>query len=171
VLIDGQASLWTAAWTAIPGDDVTAMLDLIPVSGSVWDAAHLWYSKGSSEARCWAQDPLGQGLQGPVGAVIRDLKAPAKTGKLTTSQRKTRDGICTSFAHNSPRRAYDADPAEGFPIATGVIEGACRCWVKDRMERSGMRGVLSGAQAMWRCAASRSVDSGTTSGPFISKEK
>jgi hypothetical protein len=36
----------------------------------------------------------------------------------------------------------------GFPIASGVIEGACRCVVKDRMERSGMRWILSGARAM-----------------------
>ncbi|NEX22256.1 hypothetical protein G3480_18420 [Thiorhodococcus mannitoliphagus] len=38
--------------------------------------------------------------------------------------------------------------AEGLPIATGVIEGACRCLVKDRMERAGMRWVISGAQSM-----------------------
>jgi len=44
--------------------------------------------------------------------------------------------------------AYDQCLAHGFPIASGVIEGACRCVVKDRMERSGMRWVLAGAQAM-----------------------
>ena len=36
----------------------------------------------------------------------------------------------------------------GYPIATGVIEGACRHLVKDRLERSGMQWVLQGAQAM-----------------------
>jgi hypothetical protein len=44
--------------------------------------------------------------------------------------------------------AYDLYLAEGFPIATGVIEGACRCLVKDRMERAGMRWVMAGAQSM-----------------------
>ena len=44
--------------------------------------------------------------------------------------------------------AYDAYLAEGFPIATGVIEGACRHLVKDRMERSGMRWTVRGVQAM-----------------------
>jgi len=44
--------------------------------------------------------------------------------------------------------AYDVYLQLGFPIASGVIEGACRCVVKDRMERSGMRWVLSGARAM-----------------------
>ena len=36
----------------------------------------------------------------------------------------------------------------GYPIATGVIEGACRHLVKDRLERAGMRWVLQGAQSM-----------------------
>ena len=44
--------------------------------------------------------------------------------------------------------AYDAYLEHGFPVASGVIEGACRCVVKDRMERSGMRWVMSGARAM-----------------------
>jgi hypothetical protein len=43
---------------------------------------------------------------------------------------------------------YDVDLEHGFPIASGVIEGACRCVVKVRMEPSGMRSVMSGARAM-----------------------
>ena len=148
VLIDGQDSLWTAAWSAIPGDDVTEILDIIHVSGYVWDAANLLYLQGSSEARWWAKEQLGRVLQGQVGAVIRDLKTQAKGRTLTAAQRKSLDGICTYFANNSHRMAYDAYLAEGFPIATGVIEGACRCLVKDRMERSGMRWIVRGAQAM-----------------------
>ena len=38
--------------------------------------------------------------------------------------------------------------AAGFPIASGIIEGACRTVIKDRMERSGMRWVFAGAHAM-----------------------
>jgi hypothetical protein len=44
--------------------------------------------------------------------------------------------------------AYHEYLAAGYPIASGVIEGACRHVVKDRMERSGMRWVLQGAHAM-----------------------
>jgi hypothetical protein len=43
---------------------------------------------------------------------------------------------------------YDEYLRAGYPIASGVIEGACRHFVKDRMERSGMRWRLAGAQAM-----------------------
>jgi hypothetical protein len=37
---------------------------------------------------------------------------------------------------------------QGYPIASGVIEGACRHLVKDRRERAGMHWSLKGAQAM-----------------------
>ena len=50
-----------------------------------------------------------------------------------------------SVAQRCPKVQY---LKEGYPIATGVIEGACRHLVKDRMERSGMRWRLSGAAPM-----------------------
>jgi len=43
---------------------------------------------------------------------------------------------------------YDEYLSAGYPIASGVIEGACRHLVKDRMERSGMRWTLEGARNM-----------------------
>ncbi len=56
--------------------------------------------------------------------------------------------ICGYLENNAHRMHYDEYLAAGYPIATGVIEGACRHVVKDRMERSGMRWTLPGAQAM-----------------------
>ena len=54
---------------------------------------------------------------------------------------------------------YDEYLAVGLPIATGVIEGACRHLVKDRLERTGMRWSASGAQAMLslRCLKASNV--------------
>ena len=56
--------------------------------------------------------------------------------------------VCGYFEKNAARMRYDEYLREGYPIASGVIEGACRHFVKDRMERSGMRWCLAGAQAM-----------------------
>ena len=39
-------------------------------------------------------------------------------------------------------------PVSGYPIGSGAVEGACRHLVKDRLERTGMRWVREGAQAM-----------------------
>ena len=57
------------------------------------------------------------------------------------------DGRFVRFIENDPRRRQEY-LALGYPIASGVIEGACRHFVKDRMERSGMRWTIESAQAM-----------------------
>lgn len=45
---------------------------------------------------------------------------------------------------------YDEYLAKGMPIATGLIEGACRHDVKDRMDVTGARWSLRGAEAVLR---------------------
>jgi len=50
---------------------------------------------------------------------------------------------------------YQEALAAGLPIATGVIEGACRYLVKDRMDRTGARWSLTGAEAVLRLRAIR----------------
>ena len=82
-------------------------------------------------------------------------------------RRATRDGL-------DPRRRINADKAagyltnkanhldypkalaQGWPIATGIIEGACRHLVKDRMELTGARWGLHGAEAILKLRALRS---------------
>ena len=54
----------------------------------------------------------------------------------------------TYLENNREHMRYDEYIAAGYPIGSGVAEGACRHLVKDRMEQSGMRWTLSGAQAM-----------------------
>ena len=56
--------------------------------------------------------------------------------------------ICGYFEKNRHRMRYDEYLKHGYPIASGVIEGACRHVVKDRLERTGMSWVRQGAQSM-----------------------
>lgn len=49
---------------------------------------------------------------------------------------------------NLHRMRYNEDLPAECPIATGVTEGACRRLVRDRMERSGMKWNVPGAQSM-----------------------
>src|SRR5207245_9591214 len=56
--------------------------------------------------------------------------------------------VCAYLSANRERMRYDGYLAKGYPIASGVIEGACRHLVKDRMERAGMHWTAAGAQAM-----------------------
>ena len=55
-----------------------------------------------------------------------------------------------------PYLDYPRALAEGWPIATGVIEGACRHLVKDRMDITGARWGLPGAEAILKLRALRS---------------
>ena len=72
----------------------------------------------------------------------------ASLKKLKGDPLEQLEAICGYFANNRARMQYDIYLREGYPLATGVIEGACHHLVKDRMERSGMRWTLEGARSM-----------------------
>jgi hypothetical protein len=150
LLMDGQDSLWKAGWDYLPEGlaDVTEILDLLHATGYLWEAAHLFHPKGSEAARAFVKAQALRMLNGETAAVIHSLRWLATHHKLKGKRRDTLERICGYFHNNAQRMAYDVYLAHGFPIASGVIEGACRCVVKDRMERSGMRWVMSGARAM-----------------------
>jgi hypothetical protein len=56
--------------------------------------------------------------------------------------------VCNYFENNAHRMRYDEYLKGGYPIASGVIEGACRHIIKDRIEQGGMRWRQVGAEAM-----------------------
>jgi len=150
LLMDGQDSLWTAGWVYLPEAlaEVTEILDLLHALGYLWEAAHLFHPNGSDAARAFVKDQARRILHGEIAAVIRSLRWLGTHHKLKGKRGEALKRICGYFQNNAHRMAYDIYLEHGFPIASGVIEGACRCVVKDRMERSGMRWVMSGARAM-----------------------
>jgi hypothetical protein len=148
LLMDGQESLWNAGWEFLPDLELIEILDLLHAISYLWEAAHLFHPKTSRAASRFVKEQLQRMLNGRIATVIRSLRWQATHDQLKGKRRDDLDRICNYFANNSHRMAYDRYLAQGFPIASGVIEGACRCLVKDRMERSGMRWVLNGAQAM-----------------------
>jgi hypothetical protein len=150
LLMDGQESLWNAGWEYLPEAlaDVTEILDLLHAIGYLWEAAHLLHPNGSDAARGFVKEQARRMLHGQVAAVIHSLRWLGTHHKLKGKRGEALTRICGYFHNNAHRMAYDVYLEHGFPIASGVIEGACRCVVKDRMERSGMRWVMSGARAM-----------------------
>ncbi|NEV63994.1 hypothetical protein [Thiorhodococcus minor] len=145
VLIDGQTAFWDAACAAIPGEHVTEILDLLHAAGYAWEAAKLMHPTEQAAQQAPRRD-LEHILKGRVGRVIASLRQQAK--RLTQAQRETLEHIAKDFETHHHRMAYGAYLAAGLPIATGVIEGGCRCLVKDRMARAGMRRIVSAAQSM-----------------------
>ncbi|MFH1924688.1 MAG: ISKra4 family transposase [Planctomycetota bacterium] len=147
-LMDGQRSLWTSCATHLPCEDVVEILDLLHATSYLWDAAYLFHAEGSGEALAFVRDRTLRLLRGEVGYVIGGLRQMATKRGLSAAKQRKLAQICNYFHRNRHRMRYDEYLAVGFPIASGVIEGACRHLVKDRMERAGMRWTIDGAQAM-----------------------
>lgn len=147
-LMDGQPSLWEAAETCLeqPANEVVQILDIIHVAGYVWRAAQALSS--ATERSGFVRERLLRILQGDVRGVVRGLRSMVSRRHLPAASRQEVATVCSYFTNNRERMRYDRYLRQGYPIATGVIEGACRHLVKDRMERSGMRWRLSGAQPM-----------------------
>ena len=149
-LMDGQESLWDTADCClldIPQECQVDVLDIIHVAGYVWRAAKVFQSSQEHrEAFVW--DRLERILEGDAKGVVAGLRRMATIRGLSGAALREVRTVCRYLENNLHRMRYDKYLREGYPIATGVIEGACRHLVKDRMERSGMRWTLEGAQAM-----------------------
>ncbi len=146
-LSDGQASLEEDRKKYLPKDRKTVdILDLLHVNPRLWEAAHLFHGEGSDEATAFARAQMLQVLKGKAKQVIEDLRQ--KGAKLRGIKATRLRKLCKFLEKNLHRMRYHKYLREGYPIATGVIEGACRHVIKDRMERAGMRWKITGAEAM-----------------------
>ena len=148
VLMDGQEALWEVAGINIPKDAlVVYILDLIHVSTYIWEASAIFHTS-RKDREAFARERLLWILRGKVKSVIRGLRRMAAIHRLKGDKLATITRICGYFEKHQDRMRYHEYLAAGYPIATGVIEGACRHLVKDRMERSGMRWTLESARNM-----------------------
>ncbi len=145
---DGQDALWQARRAHLPSRNTTDILDLLHVTPRLWQAAHVFYPEGSAEAEAFARERILRVLQGKVSQVVRGLREMGTKRGLSGAKKKALAKACAYLLANRARMRYDEYLAKGYPIASGVIEGACRHLVKDRMERAGMHWTAEGAQAM-----------------------
>jgi len=149
-LMDGQVSLWDAADACLAGvlpEQTIDILDIIHVAGSVWRAAKVHHPHREHQ-EAFVRDRLLRILAGDVRSVVTGLRRMATPRGLSGAARNEIDTVCGYFKTHAERMRYDEYLAAGDLLATGVIEGACRHLVKDRMERGGMRWTQLHAQAM-----------------------
>jgi hypothetical protein len=147
-LCDGQESLWDARQEYLPTRKSTDILDLLHVTPRLWHAAHAFHTEGSAAAQHFVRQRLLKVLQGQGELVVRGLRQMATKRQLTGNKKATVRTVCSYLENNLQRMHYHQYLAQGYPIASGIIEGACRHLVKDRMERAGMHWTRVGAQAM-----------------------
>jgi hypothetical protein len=145
-LMDGERALWEAQRVYFP--EAFGVLDLFHVMERLWAVAHCLYKEGSVAAGEFVEQRLQDLLQGRVGRVIGGFRQRLTKGEFSGSRRQVVKSAIEYFENNREHMKYDEYLAAGYPIGSGVAEGACRHLVKDRMEQTGMRWTVEGAQAM-----------------------
>lgn len=155
VLLDGAPSLkeklleelrrrgWEARLTGVG-------LDIIHTQEYLWDAGTALYGEKSAARVAWVREKTLALLQGQVGRVLGGLRQIVTKGEkaLKASQKQALNRTIQYFENHRDMMEYDKYLAAGYPIATGVIEGACNSLVKERTDGSGMRWTRVGAQAV-----------------------
>jgi len=161
VLVDGEPKQlrYVKAEARRAGVKVTILADIVHVIEYIWAAARALFGKSNSTAEKWVADRLHALLTGRSGGdVAKTIRWwEARDKKLDASAHAAIDKTCGYLADRTRTRllGYRDALRDGLPIATGVIEGACRYLVKDRMDRTGARWSLTGAEAVLRLRAVR----------------
>lgn len=151
IVTDGERALQKRVCALF--EDVTLVLDLLHVLEKLWKAAHALHPEGSPEAQVFVRDRTFRILRGDVTQVVKGLRQMVTKRSLQGSKKKALSDAAAYFCRNRDRMRYNLYLENGWPIASGSVEGACKNLVKDRMERSGMRWTEAMAEAMLRLRA------------------
>lgn len=138
------------------GVSITIVCDIIHVVEYLWKAAWVFFKKGDPKAESWVNERFVWILEGRSSLVAAGVRRSATNRKLKKDEREAIDTCADYLINKAPYLHYDEYLAQGYPIATGVIEGACRHLIKDRMDLTGARWSLAGAEAVLRLRSLKS---------------
>jgi hypothetical protein len=145
-IMDGETKLWNKQREMFP--EAVGVLDIFHVMEHLWPCVHRFEKENTPAAFRLFEQQFRRILEGRIGRVIGAFRQMAVKRKLKRRALGKLEEHLTYFENNRDRMKYDEYLEQGFPIGSGVVEGACRNLVKDRMERTGMRWRTSGAQAI-----------------------
>ena len=158
-LVDGNKQQITAieAQAAERGLKVPVLIDYIHVSGYLGKAAAALHPGDPVAAGQWADGQLLRVLHGRAKAVAATLAAVAAKTRASARTRHLdltdMDRAVTYLTNNQQHMKYDKALANGWPIATGMIEGACRFVIEDRFGITGARWSPEGAETILKLRA------------------
>jgi hypothetical protein len=121
-------------------------LDFIHADEYLWKVANRLLGETNEQRIEWVAHRALQMLSGETKEIIAEFRRIAQEPNRSASQREQLTKSANYFERNLPYLDYPTSLSKGWPIASGVIEGACRHLVKDRMELSGMRWTQNGAE-------------------------
>ena len=132
------------------GIELTLVLDVMHVLTYLWSASHVFNAEGSPESEDWVYERLLEILKGRAGYVAGGIRRSATMRGLSDEARAAADACADYLLNHSGMMRYDEALAQGWPICTGAVEGACRHIVQDRLGKTGARWSLAGAEAVLR---------------------
>jgi len=135
---------------------VTIVCDFIHVLEYLWSAAWSFFTEGDPAAEKWVSTKAVAVLNGQASTVAAAIRRKATTHSLEPGARRNADRCAGYLLAKRDYLNYPQALAAGWPIATGIIEGACRHLVKDRLDLTGARWGLHGAEAILKLRALRS---------------
>jgi hypothetical protein len=135
------------------GVTVAIVVDLIHVLEYLWKAAWCFFTEGDPAAQDWVRGQAIAVLSGRSSRVAAAIRGKATRAGLRPDQRKNADTCAKYLLNKRPYLDYPTALEAGWPISTGVIEGACRHLVNDRMDLTGARWGVHGAEAILRLRA------------------
>ncbi|MCH8982219.1 ISKra4 family transposase [candidate division KSB1 bacterium] len=155
VLVDGQPAQLKTLHQVMKKQKIkaTIIMDFIHVLEYLWKAAYCFFDESSQEAEDWVQERALKVLNGEAGQVAAGIRRRSTKRNLNAKERKNADKCSDYLLKYKSYFRYDKYLAAGYPIATGVIEGACRYLIKDRMDITGARWGLQGAEAVIKLRA------------------
>jgi hypothetical protein len=158
MLIDGHKDQLKHIWANIKhfGVEVILILDFIHVLEYLWKAAYCFHSPGSEQAEAWVAERALQILKGHASTVAGGMRRSATLRGFSAKEREAVDECAEYLLNYKDMLKYDEYLAAGLPIATGVIEGACRHLINDRMAITGARWGLQRAEAILKLRSLKS---------------
>ncbi|MDQ3000176.1 MAG: ISKra4 family transposase [Fibrobacterota bacterium] len=155
ILVDGQLTQLQEIHRTKKklGVQAEVVVDFVHVLEYLWKAAYCFHAEESPTAEAWVKDRALKVLRGKASHVAAGIRRSATKQELSIKERKNADKCCDYLLKNKEYLRYGKALRKGYPIATGVIEGACRYLVKDRMDITGARWGLKGAEAILKIRA------------------
>lgn len=158
VLVDGNEDQLAGvrAQAAAIGIELTVVLDIIHVLEYLWKAGQaLLGAKDTEAVEAWVTARARRILDGKSSSVAAGIRRSATRRGLKAKRREAVDACCNYLLNHREELRYHEFLRQGLPIATGVIEGACRSLVRDRMDITGARWGLPGAEAVLKLRSLR----------------
>jgi len=150
IVIDGETCLEQRLRRLFRGATLT--LDVRHAQEKLWEVGRLFHREGSAELARWVEgleELLYKGhVRTLLGRLEQELRGVSLHGPGTKQRREVLRQVIGYLEARVKLMDYGRLRADDLVIATGVVEGAARYVVGERLDNSGMRWIEGRAEAV-----------------------